>query len=313
MRGLALVAALSLASVAGAQPEDPPVPDPTAPHLYYPLAVGNVWEYANLGLLPLSFGDYMRREIVGDTLVDGQRYFVEVRSRIPLGGVGWQVDYRRVLRFDTTTATVRALGGFQIECPFDSAFETSINCWSDPEDGYPDGDTFVYGSLDAQIPLGREGEERLDVQAIKSFQGLADLLAVPYYAPPIGYAGAASGSCACRQNLLYARVYLDDGVYEVGARLNVASDDGPEAGALALAVGPNPTDGPLALVLDVPAPATLTLEVFDALGRRVWAHEVTLAAGRQRVEVDAGRWAPGLYVVRAAGPMGTATATVVRR
>ena len=309
MRALVILLTLLVATASAQEP----TPDPTPPHLYYPLAVGNVWEYVNLGLLASAGDRYLRREIARDTLIDGVRYFVEVRTRFGSDGevVGEPSEW--VLRFDTTTATVRSLDGYQIECPFDSDFETSIHCWSDPGDGFPAGDTFVFGGLDAQIPLGRTGEERLDVRAIKSFEGLADLSAVPFYAPPIGLAGAAAGSCACWRNLLYARVSLDGGVYEVGERFAVAVDDRPEPGALAVSVAPNPSAGLLAVLVEMPAPADVTFEAFDTLGRRVWRESLRLGADAGRVEVDASGWAPGLYVVRATSGGEAATATVVRR
>ncbi|WP_420454429.1 hypothetical protein [Rubrivirga sp.] len=323
MRGLALVVALSLASAAGAQPEDDPVPDPTPPHLYYPLAVGNVWEYANLGTLPTVAGWHTRREIVRDTVVDGQRYFVELRTRIGFDWEGWKEPSRLLVRYDSASTRVMLFAGgtvlseYPITCRLGLDFGGPSAC-----DGFSTDSVYVGGETNAEIPFGYGSGPygigyptgTLEVSASKVFYtlGLADYNSYPIYAAPVGYAGEDSGCCA--RSLTYARVLLDDGtIYEVGAQYDVASDDGPETGRLALAVGPNPTAGPLALALDVPAPATLALEAFDALGRRVWQSEVALGSGRHRVEVDAGRWAPGLYVVRATGPVGTATATVVRR
>ena len=55
----------------------------------------------------------------------------------------------------------------------------------------------------------------------------------------------------------------------------------------------------------------MTVEAFDALGRRVWSGR--LAPGAEAVEIDAAPWAAGAYVIRAASASATASATVVRR
>ena len=41
---------------------------------YYPLALGNVWEYLTTSNLPVTSGERRREEVVGDTLVDGVRH-----------------------------------------------------------------------------------------------------------------------------------------------------------------------------------------------------------------------------------------------
>lgn len=316
---LFLLLALSASVAASAQPEGDPIPDPTPPEQYYPLAVGNEWEYANQGLLPLTEGYFLRREIVRDTLIEGRTYFVEVRTRNDDDGMGWHSPRTRIVRFDSTSARPVEWGGTQegpFECSFRSDFGAAIVCWGD--ESLPDGDTYVSGQVEAVIPFGGGGEGlpppgEVEVLAVKRFftLGIADYGMNAYYAAPIGYAGETPGYCTgCRRNLTYARVRLDDGsLYEVGARYAVASEDTPEAGGLTLAVGPNPTAGPLTLRLGG-AVAEVTLEAFDALGRRVWTQD---RAGRQPVEVDASGWAPGLYVVRARTDTEVVTTTVVRR
>ena len=61
------------------------------------------------------------------------------------------------------------------------------------------------------------------------------------------------------------------------------------------------------------APFLICLAAFDALGRRVWADELARGTGRQRVEINASAWAPGLYIVRAVAGDVSSIATVVRR
>ena len=85
--------------------------------------------------------------------------------------------------------------------------------------------------------------------------------------------------------------------------------------SLTLTASPNPTRGALRVVFALGAPAEVTLDVFDALGRRV-ARLLAGAqpAGPQALTLDAGRLAPGVYTVRlvASGQTASRTVTVVR-
>lgn len=66
---------------------------------------------------------------------------------------------------------------------------------------------------------------------------------------------------------------------------------------------PNPTSGSAALDLRVARTQPVTVEVFDALGRRVaLALRGDLTAGqRLTVDLPTGDLAPGVYVIRIAG------------
>ena len=94
----------------------------------------------------------------------------------------------------------------------------------------------------------------------------------------------------------------------------VSGETAPAAPTPALTAAPNPTAGALALTVTLPAPAALTVEAFDALGRRVHRAEATVGAGAQTLDVDARAWAPGVYTVRATTTGGgAATVRVVRQ
>ncbi len=309
-----------------------PVADPTDPAMYYPLDVGYVAE----SIRRLGGGDASRtrRTIERDTLIGGVRYVVERTSTVPSTLSGeiddWGEGETRLLRFDTTSAQVMRWDGDRdspATCPFDTAFNQIIGC---KERRGVDGalisvPSIVLGAAgDGTVFVGDwwDGVENdpAPITAAKGFYGLQ--IGFADAGNPGGY-GAGVGPlpqrdfafCTlCREDITYLRLVDPAGsVREYGARYGVAADDAPRASALAVSAFPNPATGPLALALDVPTAATVTLDVFDALGRRVWQSEVVLGTGRQRVEVDAAGWAPGLYVVRATGPMGRATATVVRR
>ena len=296
--------------------------DPTPPWLYYPLAVGNEWQYEygmdgpGGTLFPQNYG---RRRVTGTREVDGRTYFVvEVAGATP-DDPTWTVStLDELVRFDTLSARVVAPDGRSLTpCPFDepintSGYENAVACDRGEDGGYS---YLAYGSG----PASDEQENGLVVtsESFKGFAyvGIADGVSPEVYAAGVGYLPNTSGAWSPLgyAALAYARVRQEDGsVLELGARV-VAGEDGPEAQRFALVISPNPTTGPLAVAFDLTAPAAVTVEAFDALGRRVWRHEGLLGAGRQRLALDASAWAPGLYVVRVAAGDETATARVVRR
>lgn len=315
---------LLLLSMATASAAQDTVPDPTPPHRYYPLAVGNVWEYASLGTLPSlpTVAFFTRREVVRDTVLEGTLYFVVVSTGLDPDGLGWRGARSSLLRYDSTTTQVRGrvADGRErpIACRFGADFGGPQGCGVEPNGEFPDGGVRVEGGLGGVIPFGygsgTYGLGRptggLAVEASKMFVGLGigDYCSYSVYAAPIGYVGEW-GEASCNRSLTYARVLQDDGsILEVGRRYAVASEEKPGVAGLTLFAHPNPTAGPLAVVIDG-AREAVTLEAFDALGRRVWHAETH----RQREELDASGWAPGLYIVRARAAGETATATIVRR
>ncbi len=93
----------------------------------------------------------------------------------------------------------------------------------------------------------------------------------------------------------------DLGAYE--SPFTVALEPGagtPAQNALGAAY-PNPFAAHTTLALDLASAQTVTVEVFDLLGRRVaTVHDGPLAVGTHRVVIEAG-WPAGVYVVRASG------------
>ncbi|WP_420454432.1 T9SS type A sorting domain-containing protein [Rubrivirga sp.] len=277
-----------LASVAVSAQTGDPIPDPTPAHLYFPLAVGDVREYEDCVEVFNGYcfrHEQLRREIDRDSLIGEVQYFVE--KTWDLDDEGYWTDLRetRLLRFDTTSAVgvARLADGTEerVTCQLDAPFNSSYS-----EDG------LCSGAVE-------------DLQNNQKHFGVSDGGRV--YEAGVGLVRRYGGAFGIE--LTYWRV----GAVEGGTPYPVSTDRASEARGLRVSALPNPTAGPLALSVDVPAPATVTLEAFDALGRRVWQSEVALGAGRQQVEVDVARWAPGLYVVRARTERGSATATVVRR
>ena len=76
-----------------------------------------------------------------------------------------------------------------------------------------------------------------------------------------------------------------------------AAAPGPLAARLT-GVAPNPFRTRTRVGVEAPTAGTGVLRVFDALGRQVAAHAVTLAPGVNALDVDGGALAAGLYVFR---------------
>ena len=310
---LQLVGAVVGGDTLATEPDDfwPTRIDPTPGWRYYPLAVGNEWEYDQGG--PGVSAVRTRRRVVGTTEVEGKTYFELQESTLDAGRMAWVVDGTTPLRYDTLYARVVDPEGQSVSvCPFDEpgARDEIVHCLQD-------GDLEWYTPFvwPRQIEIS-DGTTAEVMSKQFAYAGIADGVATPVYLAGVGFYEMEGywGTVRPYHRLTYAAVRQPDGtVLEIGTRYDVASDAEPRASSLSVFPFPNPTAGQLALSLDVPTATVVSLEAFDALGRRVWRHDAPLGAGRQRVEVDAGGWTPGLYVVRAMSEGETATATVVRR
>ena len=95
----------------------------------------------------------------------------------------------------------------------------------------------------------------------------------------------------------------------------VRTDD-PETEALLSAArpAPNPSRGRTVVPFALSAPATVSLDVFDVLGRQVWAGRLDAASGPGGpfVVVVEG-WAPGTYLTRLTAVAGERTETLAGR
>lgn len=76
---------------------------------------------------------------------------------------------------------------------------------------------------------------------------------------------------------------------------------------------PNPFHERTRLVLDLPRTQHVTVEVYDAVGRRVLlAYDGELAAGRHDVPIQGDNWPAGVYFARVSTPNGVAVHQIVR-
>ncbi|OZC02656.1 T9SS type A sorting domain-containing protein [Rubricoccus marinus] len=78
----------------------------------------------------------------------------------------------------------------------------------------------------------------------------------------------------------------------------VSNESAALGNGLDLRVGPNPVGSEASVQIVLTAPEAVTVEVFDALGRRLLASTQELAAGTHRLPLDARTLASGVHVVR---------------
>ena len=322
-----LVQAIVASDTLAPRPDDFPPSQivPTDASRFVPLAVGNELQYEIRNAVEhvvtrYAFGT--PREIEGNDY-----YTVSTGYYQPGSGDGWiwTLDEQHI-RYDTLSA--RAIGPdgtlfgrtwaypgfFNTPCPFD-----------EPISPYPyTGQPVVFCSIGEGGEVGsvsvRSGSGTITQQTgvevtspdYRTFVSvsIADPPFSPTFGLEIGYLPEyTERHVPAIEGLRFARLRQPDGTYhEIGSTYPVDSESSPTRSTLTLRVGPNPTDGPVSVHLGGVTEAG-TVEVFDALGRRVT--RVETAGGP--VTLDAGAWAPGVYVVRATVGGETRTTTVVRR
>ena len=83
-------------------------PDTTSAERYFPLEVGNVWEYevSEEGVVTRE-----RRTVTEEEVIDGVRYFRYLSERIDRAGEPTGDRSAVYLRFDTLSATIRGAEG----------------------------------------------------------------------------------------------------------------------------------------------------------------------------------------------------------
>ncbi len=97
-------------------------------------------------------------------------------------------------------------------------------------------------------------------------------------------------------------VYAEDAGYPLYFYSNAVdwAEPAPARAAVSLP-WPNPCGYRVRVAVELPAPATVELTLYDLAGRRVLGHSEPLAAGRHTVELDVGDLATGIYLLRARG------------
>ena len=90
-----------------------------------------------------------------------------------------------------------------------------------------------------------------------------------------------------------------NGMYQRTLPIRVSAEEGAGDAAFTFALaGPNPVAGRTALSFTLPDPETVRVVAYDALGREVAVLlDAPHGTGPHRLSIDAGAWAPGVYVL----------------
>ena len=290
-----------------------PEPDTTAPWRYFPLHVGDAWEYYGY-----NTGERRRVDVLGAETHEGRDY-VTWRS-LTYDADGNQVNgFGPVpVRFDTTSALARVFipelgeeSTFSLpwtRCPLDAGFGSEITCPHRPKYTFTVG-----GGYDGLLAFGGDfpgtGPDTVRT-AVKTYY-----LFDPGNSEDWRY-GADLGLVFFEGELGAEGIYYSkvDEVEHGRAFYPVAGEAGPAepSGALTLALYPNPVRARLTLVVETEAAGPLTIEVLDVLGRVVLRQDA-VGAGARVVPLAVGGLRPGVYLVRVRTAEGrAATAKVLK-
>lgn len=271
---------------------DPSVTDTLDWRQYYPLEIGNVWEYKDDNFPLLHLPSYQRREIIGDTLIGDREYFV-LYSRVYDTNFSIVSEGETYLRYDTLRHTVIQLstsgccpGEYDyIACDLSAAFNQEIMC----DDG---SQVFVLGGyLPSPYVIGLD---TVYAPAEKHFNFGGPGITLAHGIGDVG--GPPEGA----NNMVFL-VYLKSGGRVYGESIVTTSaeseSDLPNTIYIRKAI-PNPFTNTTTLQYNLALPAYVTVNVFDMLGRRV----VSLlneqqAPGERHVVFDATAHPAGLYVL----------------
>ena len=222
---------------------------------------------------------------------------------LSLGAVG---GFSSAVEVDGTTA-------YLADSQFGTALALSIIDASDP------AAPVLLGTADA-ISGGVASDVALDNEfayASIDFVGLYQYdVANP--AAPVAGAVIKTADRATGVDAVGRLVVLADagaGLWVFQSPIRVAAEGVPAVAALAVAAFPNPAAGAAQLRLSLPEAAPVTVEVVDALGRRVALVDAGyLEAGAHTLRLETGAWATGVYAVRlTAGKRATSSRLTVAR
>lgn len=239
--------------------QDASIPDTLDWRGYYPLEIGNMWEWKTEILVAYQGLD--AREIIGDTLIGGISYFVEAaygEAFDPLNGVDRSGRDTVFVRYDTSQKRVVVYdrdeqAEYPRTCDLSTAFESIIMC-----DGW--GEMMVdgnYAEAFGTINIGIDAPFR----ALKEFYNLGG---GENFFHGIGrLPGVGDGA----QGTIYF-TYVRIGGTEYGTPVVTLPVEKPEVlPEEMMTLYPNPVRD--VLIVETKRAALLSLGVYDGLGRLV--------------------------------------------
>ncbi len=298
-----LLPLLLLAATATAQTSEPDALDPRG---YFPLAVGNEWEYEEVFFSPagpntpqdVTVTTYIRYRIVGAGAGPEQDRYVLVHEEYAETGTLSSRD-TTLVRYDEATASVLGLVQYTDGTPTERPTPWFASCLD-----------MTQGSDDCSWSWSSASSDNADFWSLPDFLGDTDDLTIRSFeniggagavaVHGFGFAGGGSFSDGCSMfcwslgwTVTYARV--DGQVY--GAHAIATESSRPEAARLA--VYPNPAHD--AVTVEAPSQPGATVVVYDVRGRAVRTATVP-AGGTLRLDVRA--LPAGVYLVRAGERVG---------
>lgn len=243
-------------------PDSSAVPDTLDPNLYYPMAVGNRWEYT-VRAGPF-FGDPYAEEITGTVVIEGIQFYRFLRTTfvydVPVITRSRDATYYRAVVDSALAQWFSASGviySHEFGHDFNSCYESS---------GLLNG---VGGGYGGTITVPEEGAEKTYPVAARKVIG-NDFMAVWFYAHGIG-PYLTLGDPDQTTELVYARI----GGQELGTHLTalfpisikVEDQTTDVRSAPELSVYPNPLGPWVILHVLLPTFSTVTVEIYDSLGR----------------------------------------------
>lgn len=273
---------------------DDPVPDTTDWRRYFPLDIGNQWQYrwrfidqnGNWG-----YRDWGLR-VVADTVVSGTEYRVVERCSYNEGQDEASCPFKDLVRYEEEGAMLVNLEqdyefrwGF-MPCGLDADFNTSVEC--------PGGGMgyYIIGENDYSLNLPPNVIEPVVYKQFLSFSSID----VVHGIGPIYYDFEAAADVDW---LMWARI---DGV-EFGTPRFVfptSSDEPPlRKPGVSVEAWPNPFREHVTVAFSLTEAAPVVVELVDVLGRVVVRRDLgVLPAGEHREAVGAAALPSGSYVVR---------------
>ena len=293
MRRLCLLAPLVVLFMLPAAAQEA-VPDTTQPARYFPLAVGNTWTWMVGGVSP-DWYDH----IVLETESAGTFAGARTRSRPAPGGGYTVVTDPVTLRYDAGTEIVY-LGDGEYEWAF-----VGTECGLGVDFGGAPGEA-------SDVPCTARGEgvvrtsggyEQPFHVGADPFTGATKYVVAPgpccaeaSFAAGVGPLQWSSGDLVPFRDLMYARVsgveYGEPTVLETSEPVPM-----PRVTSIRRAY-PNPFDDAFTLTVAHPRTGPLVVEVFDVLGRRVYAERPVVPVGLTDLHITLPDGAPGIYTAR---------------
>ncbi len=290
------------------------IPDTLDNRRYFPLAVGNEWQYVETAFIT-PIPSYQRRRIVSDTLVHDRLYYKYVVERYDASffpGGGWTTW----LRYNDAGGVVSFNDIADDTLAVDSTLQWYHADFGDSVDvGLLGRLAVVGGRYDTTIAIG--GPERIPVAAIK----------ILYEPDPLGGPGYFQASVQAADfgfiqyeafdgptgGLTYARI--DGREYGVPAiTVHREVEERAPSSTRIVSIFPNPATSTVTIGYTSPLGTAARVEVFDALGRIVHRQTLEAAGVGGDLSWDISEWPAGLYLVRWVDDTGpAATAPFVKR